>query len=147
MPQWSCGIPELRGEHVRVREVVSRDAPALFELLADPPVADLMAAPPPSVRAFAGFIAWAVTQRQTGESVCFGIVPDGLMDAVGIIQVRALEPTFFTAEWGFAIGAAFWVPVPSLRRRTWSHASRSVRCMSIASRREPSCITDAATVC
>src|SRR5262249_34837559 len=32
----------------------------------------------------------------------------GLHAAVGIIQVRALEPTFFTAEWGFALGAAFW---------------------------------------
>jgi RimJ/RimL family protein N-acetyltransferase len=35
-------------------------------------------------------------------------VPHGLQAAVGIIQIRALEPTFFTAEWGFAIGAAFW---------------------------------------
>ncbi len=28
--------------------------------------------------------------------------------AVGIIQVRSLEPGFMNAEWGFAIGSPFW---------------------------------------
>jgi ribosomal-protein-alanine N-acetyltransferase len=28
--------------------------------------------------------------------------------AVGLFQVRQLEPGFSTAEWGFAIGSAFW---------------------------------------
>ena len=28
--------------------------------------------------------------------------------AVGIFQVRQLEPGFGTAEWGFAIGSEFW---------------------------------------
>ena len=28
--------------------------------------------------------------------------------AIGIFQVRQLEPGFGTAEWGFAIGSAFW---------------------------------------
>ena len=28
--------------------------------------------------------------------------------AIGIFQVRQLEPGFATAEWGFAIGSAFW---------------------------------------
>src|SRR5204862_1218764 len=28
--------------------------------------------------------------------------------AVGIFQVRETEPGFQTAEWGFAIGSAFW---------------------------------------
>jgi ribosomal-protein-alanine N-acetyltransferase len=27
---------------------------------------------------------------------------------VGLFQVRQLDPTFGTAEWGFAIGSAFW---------------------------------------
>jgi len=35
-------------------------------------------------------------------------VPHGLRHAVGIIQVRSLEPSFATADWGFAIGASFW---------------------------------------
>ena len=105
---WVAGVSELIGEIVRVREVAWADAPALFELLSDPVVAAHMSAPPPSVAAFAGFIAWARAQRAKGESVCFAIVPNGAESAVGIIQVRALEPTFFTAEWGFAIGHMFW---------------------------------------
>ena len=28
--------------------------------------------------------------------------------AIGIFQLRELEPGFATAEWGFAIGSAFW---------------------------------------
>jgi len=105
---WVQGVPELVGDVVRVREVTWSDAPALFELLSDPNVAAHMSSPPPSIAAFAGFIAWARQQRAHGESVCFGIVPQGAGAAVGIIQVRALEPSFFTAEWGFAIGQMFW---------------------------------------
>jgi len=40
--------------------------------------------------------------------VCFGIVPRGMTAAVGIIQVRALEKDFGTAEWGFAILDSDW---------------------------------------
>jgi ribosomal-protein-alanine N-acetyltransferase len=43
-----------------------------------------------------------------GELVCFGIVPKGMHEAVGIIQVRSLEKGFGTAEWGFALGSPFW---------------------------------------
>ena len=64
--------------------------------------------PPPTIDAFEGFIAWTHRERARGESVCFGIVPKGLCDAVGLIQVRRLDPSFFVAEWGFAVGAAFW---------------------------------------
>ena len=28
--------------------------------------------------------------------------------AIGLFQVRQLEPDFATAEWGFALGSAFW---------------------------------------
>ena len=36
------------------------------------------------------------------------MVPKGLNQAIGLFQVRALEPTFRVAEWGFAIGTSFW---------------------------------------
>lgn len=35
-------------------------------------------------------------------------MPKGLTSAVGIFQVRSLEPGFGTAEWGFAMGSGFW---------------------------------------
>jgi ribosomal-protein-alanine N-acetyltransferase len=93
---------------VGVREVMLHDAAALFELLSDPRVSLHMSSPPPSVRAFEGFVAWAQEERRMGRGVCFGIVPHGLESAVGIVQLRTVEPTFCTAEWGFAIGPAFW---------------------------------------
>ena len=43
-----------------------------------------------------------------GRYICFAVVPEGMDTAVGIFQVRQLDPTFSTAEWGFAIGRAFW---------------------------------------
>jgi RimJ/RimL family protein N-acetyltransferase len=40
--------------------------------------------------------------------VCFGVVPEGENAAVGLFQVRQLEPGFGSAEWGFALGAGYW---------------------------------------
>jgi RimJ/RimL family protein N-acetyltransferase len=36
------------------------------------------------------------------------VVPKGFDTAVGIFQVRSLEPGFGAAEWGFALGREFW---------------------------------------
>lgn len=47
-------------------------------------------------------------QREAGTAACFAIVPEGSPLAAGLIQIRALEPGFRTAEWGFALGAAHW---------------------------------------
>jgi RimJ/RimL family protein N-acetyltransferase len=107
-PDWTAQVSALVGDLSSVREVVDSDAPALFDLLTDPAVAAEMSQPPQSVAAFGGFIRWAQAERANGRSVAFGIVPRGLEQAVGIIQVRALEPSWTVAEWGFAIGAAFW---------------------------------------
>ena len=105
---WAGGVDTVGGDLVTVREVVDADAATLYEMLTDPVVAEYMSPPPPSVDAFRGFIEWARRQRAAGEGICFGIVPRGLHSAVGIVQLRPQEPSWFTAEWGFAIGAAFW---------------------------------------
>src|SRR6476660_9190881 len=41
------------------------------------------------------------------HGVCFGIVPDGMTAAVGILQIR-LQPTLSDAEWGFVLSTHFW---------------------------------------
>jgi RimJ/RimL family protein N-acetyltransferase len=105
---WRWTLPALEGDSVGLRELRASDAGALLELLTDPPVAAHISTPPPSIDAFEGFIAWTHRERSSGQSVCFGIVPKGLGDAVGLIQVRTQDPSFFVAEWGFALGAAFW---------------------------------------
>lgn len=107
-PYWWTQVPVLTGSSVELREVEARDAAALFELLRDPRVSQFISPPPPSVAAFEGFIAWAQRERAEGKLVCFAVVPRGLKQAIGLFQLRAFEPTFRTAEWGFAMGAAFW---------------------------------------
>jgi RimJ/RimL family protein N-acetyltransferase len=64
--------------------------------------------PPTTVEGFERFILWTQRQRAQGAYICFAVVPDGYEDAIGLFQVRQLEPGFGTAEWGFAIGSPFW---------------------------------------
>jgi ribosomal-protein-alanine N-acetyltransferase len=60
------------------------------------------------VEGFERFIAWTIRQRAAGAYACFAVTVKGFDTAIGIFQVRALEPDFGTAEWGFAIGSPFW---------------------------------------
>ena len=43
-----------------------------------------------------------------GSYACFAVTVGGTDTAIGIFQLRQLEPGFGSAEWGFAIGSAFW---------------------------------------
>jgi len=36
------------------------------------------------------------------------VVPRGSDAAVGLFQIRSLEPGFGSAEWGFALGSTYW---------------------------------------
>ena len=64
--------------------------------------------PPTTVEGFERFIQWARAERAAGRYACFAVVPVGMESAIGLFQVRQLEPGFATAEWGFALGSAFW---------------------------------------
>jgi RimJ/RimL family protein N-acetyltransferase len=46
--------------------------------------------------------------RDLGCYACFAVTVGDSDTAIGIFQLRELEPGFATAEWGFAIGSAFW---------------------------------------
>lgn len=107
-PAWSTRLPVLEGQACRVREVEVGDAGNLHEMLTDPEV-QRYASPPPSTReAFARFVEWSHEQRLLGKYACFVIEPRAHSRAVGLIQLRALDPSFQCAEWGFAIGRPFW---------------------------------------
>jgi RimJ/RimL family protein N-acetyltransferase len=106
--RWRDGLPELVGDRVRLRELVASDAVSLQALLTTPAVTRAINAPPATVDAFERFVAAMRSARETGESMCFGIVPANAAAAVGLIQIRQLEPTFKTAEWGFVLGAPYW---------------------------------------
>ena len=105
---WRAGLPVLHGTKATVRELRLSDAPSLLAMLASEEVARFISPPPTTVEGFEGFIAWAHAQRMAGSYVCFAVVPAGYDTAMGLFQVRQLEPGFATAEWGFAIGSAFW---------------------------------------
>ena len=106
--RWTGGLPGLRGDLTTLREVAASDLYTLFTLFSDPAVTAYMAPPPPTLAKFAGFVAWSHQEREQGRGFCFGIVPDGMTAAVGILQVRSLESTLSNAEWGFVLSAHFW---------------------------------------
>jgi RimJ/RimL family protein N-acetyltransferase len=105
---WRESVPVLTGRMVTLRELELLDAPALLAMLTTEEVARFISPPPTTVSGFEQFITWAQRERQRGAYVCFAVVPHGMNTAVGLFQVRQLEPGFGTAEWGFALGAEFW---------------------------------------
>jgi ribosomal-protein-alanine N-acetyltransferase len=105
---WRGGLPNLVGAMVRLRELRVADAPALFTALSNEQVSRFISPPPSTAEGFERFIAWAVRQRQAGQFVCFAVVPRDSDTAIGIFQVRSIEPGFGTAEWGFALASEFW---------------------------------------
>jgi RimJ/RimL family protein N-acetyltransferase len=91
-----------------LREPALADADALYARLTTSRVARYISTPPPSARGFERFISWVQHERSMGRHACFGVVPDGMKELAGLVQVRQLEADFGTAEWGFALGDAFW---------------------------------------
>lgn len=105
---WRQQLPVLTGAGITLRELRMSDAPALLMLLTTDEVTRFISPPPTTIEGFERFIQWAGREREAGRYVCFAVVPEGYDTAVGLFQVRQLDPSFGTAEWGFAVGSAFW---------------------------------------
>lgn len=105
---WQQRLPVLAGSMVTLRELRLSDAASLLTMLGSEEVARFISPPPTTIDGFERFIAWTNRERAAGNYVCFGVVPHGMDTAIGIFQIRQLEPGFGTAEWGFAMGSAFW---------------------------------------
>ncbi len=105
---WRTGLPLLRADHVTLRELRLSDAPSLLAMLTTEEVTRFISPPPTTVEGFERFIAWTHRMRTAGTYACFAVTLAGYDTAIGIFQVRELEPGFGTAEWGFAIGSPFW---------------------------------------
>ena len=105
---WKQSLPVLTGSMVTLRELRISDATSLLAMLSCEEVARFISPPPTTVEGFERFIAWTHRERAAGNYACYAVVPHGMDAAVGIFQVRQLEPGFGTAEWGFAVGSAFW---------------------------------------
>jgi ribosomal-protein-alanine N-acetyltransferase len=105
---WKERLPVLTGNAFHLRELRTTDAASLFGMLTTEEVARFISPPPTTVEGFVKFIDWTNRRRAEGKHVCFAVVPDGCDAAVGIIQFHALEGGFGVAEWGFALGSAYW---------------------------------------
>jgi RimJ/RimL family protein N-acetyltransferase len=77
-------------------------------MLTSEEVAEFISPLPRTMDGFNGFISEVRHERLAGQSFCFAIVPEGYDDAMGLFQVRQMEPGFGSAEWGFALGSPFW---------------------------------------
>lgn len=105
---WTTQIPELANDVVTLREVRRSDARSLFAMLTTAEVRRYMSTPPPDVAGFERFIEWAQDERREGRYICFAVVPKGYDVAIGIFQVRQIDPRFESGEWGAALGSQFW---------------------------------------
>jgi RimJ/RimL family protein N-acetyltransferase len=105
---WQQTLPVLAGDRVTLRELRLEDASSLLAMVSTEEVARFISPPPTTIEGFERFIVWAIRERERGNYVCFAVVPDGMSAAVGLFQLRSLEPGFATAEWGFALGSAYW---------------------------------------
>ena len=105
---WKAGLPVLTGSSFTLRELRIEDAPSLLAMLTTEEVSRFISPPPTTVEGFERFIAWALRQRAIGSYVCYAVTLRGFDTAIGLFQVREMERGFGTAEWGFALGSAFW---------------------------------------
>jgi RimJ/RimL family protein N-acetyltransferase len=105
---WKNSLPVLTGRGITLRELRLSDAPSLLALLTTEEVTRFISPPPSTVDGFERFILWTHRERKAGNYICFAVVPEGSDFAVGLFQVRQLEPGFGTAEWGFALGSSYW---------------------------------------
>ena len=105
---WRERLPVLAGSKVTLRDLEPADAPSLLSMLTTEEVSRFISPPPTTVEGFERFITWARAERVAGRYACFAVVPQGMTTAIGIFQVRQLEPGFASAEWGFALGSNFW---------------------------------------
>jgi len=106
--EWWRQLPELASSRVWLRELRLTDARSLTETLGCPKVGRYLSCSPTSLAEAEEFIEWTRRARMAGRYICFGVIPPGSDAAVGVFQLWPIEPSFRTAEWGFAIAHRFW---------------------------------------
>ena len=105
---WRDRVPVLQSGKVTLRELQPSDAQALWAFITSDEVTRYLTPPPSTVEGFERFIDWSRRQRAVGMQASLAVLVEGFDSPVGLFQLRQLEPGFVTAEWGFAIGSAFW---------------------------------------
>lgn len=105
---WRNCLPTLGGGLTTLRELRTSDAPVLLASMSSNDVTRFISPPPSTVEGFERFISWTHRERAAGRYVCFAVVPHRSEVAIGLFQLRSLEPDFGASEWGFAIAVEYW---------------------------------------
>jgi ribosomal-protein-alanine N-acetyltransferase len=105
---WRTGLPILANDRVVLRELRLSDAESLLRIVRSPEIAPYVWPPPAGSDAFRRFIKWAHRERARGKYVCFGIVPFGGSEVVGLFELRQMQPGFFRGELGFFVEPHWW---------------------------------------
>jgi RimJ/RimL family protein N-acetyltransferase len=103
---WRQAIPELQGTFVTMREAQPETDDSLWSLIWPTEAVHLLAPPPRTRQELHAVLSGLLDGRQAGREI--GFVACGGSRPIGLIQVRALEPSFQTAEWAFAFAPDRW---------------------------------------
>jgi RimJ/RimL family protein N-acetyltransferase len=99
VPNWRTELPTLAARQVFLREPVPQDLGHLAELLSTPDATRFGLADPPTELAIQRLIERAAVDRAAGTAFTYAVTLGSLRPAVGLIQVRQLDPAFEVAEW------------------------------------------------
>src|SRR5215212_7301029 len=96
---WRTELPTLTGRVATLREASAPDAAALVDLLSLPDATRFGVDEPISESAVKDLIERAARERANGVSFTYAIMISGTPHAIGLVQVRQLDPLFEAAEW------------------------------------------------
>jgi RimJ/RimL family protein N-acetyltransferase len=150
---WRQAIPELQGDFVTLREARPETDESLWQLIWPTEVLQLFSPAPRTRPEFRAVLSALLDGRQGGREI--GFVACIESRPVGLIHVRALEPSFQTAEWGLGFAPDRWstqapaeasrlvrdflfevVGVHRLESRTLMDASERIECLRRLGARE-----------
>lgn len=96
---WRSELPTLSGRVVTLREPACEDVPALVELLSVHDATRFGLDAPISEVTVQDLVESAARDRSAGLGVTYVITLTASRTAVGLVQVRQLDPAFEAAEW------------------------------------------------
>jgi RimJ/RimL family protein N-acetyltransferase len=97
----------LKGARITLRELRLSDGPVLLEAIT-PETTKFTWPAPDTIEKYERFVGWTIRQRRAGACACFAATIGASDEAVGVFQLRSLDPGFETAEWGCALAPSQW---------------------------------------
>ena len=132
---WRRELPTLTARLVTLREPASEDLGPLVDLLSIEDASRFGIEEAIDEVGVQLLIDRAARDREAGAAFTYVVVNGSNRGAMGLVQVRALDPAFETAEWECTLAPSARGPASSSKRPGWSARSRSRRSARTGSRR------------